>query len=107
MKRIAVEEHFFTRNYIDWMNAKAEISQISVAGPGKKGKTEKYENVVARPGETEECLDVGEGRLKAMDEVGIDMQVLSFSSPGVEGMDNADDATEMARKTNDELAANN
>ncbi len=104
MKRIAVEEHFFTKNYLDYMANLGKSATMSVKeGPGtvKQGKIDR---VVPRPGELEECLDVDDLRLKVMDEAGIDMQVLSFSSPGVEGMDNADDATEMARKTNDELA---
>jgi 5-carboxyvanillate decarboxylase len=88
MKKIAVEEHFFTRNYVDYRRANM-----------------KTEHVVARPGEIDECLDVDQGRLKAMDAAGIDMQVLSFSSPGVEGMENDEDAIRMARQTNDELAA--
>jgi predicted TIM-barrel fold metal-dependent hydrolase len=88
MKKIAVEEHFFTQTYVDYKNAKM-----------------KTEHVIARPGEIDECIDVDAGRLKAMDDAGIDMQVLSFSSPGVEGIENTEDAIAMARKTNDELAA--
>jgi 5-carboxyvanillate decarboxylase len=103
LKKIAVEEHFFTQNYLDYMRSRSGITQIPET-KGDKGTFEKLENVVPRPGELEECLDVDHGRLKDMDEAGIDMQVLSFSSPGVEGMDNANDATEMARNTNDELA---
>ena len=104
MKRIAVEEHFFTQNYLDYMANLGKSAPMSVKeGPGT-GKLGKVDRVVPRPGELEECLDVDGIRLKVMDEAGIDMQVLSFSSPGVEGIDNADDATEMARKTNDELA---
>ena len=88
MKKIAVEEHFFTQTYVDYRKANM-----------KKG------HVAPRPGEIDDCIDVGAGRLKAMDDAGIDMQVLSFSSPGVEGIENADDAATIARKTNDELAA--
>jgi 5-carboxyvanillate decarboxylase len=40
-----------------------------------------------------------------MDEAGIDMQVLSLSSPGIEGMDDANDAVELAQISNNELAA--
>lgn len=34
---------------------------------GKKRQFEKLKKVVSWPGELEECLDVGEGRWKAMD----------------------------------------
>ncbi len=104
MKIIAVEEHFFTQNYLDYMRTKEKSDSMSICQGDSKGKSQTLNKVMPRPGEHEECLDVDDLRLKVMDEAGIDMQVLSFSSPGVEGMDNADDATEMARKTNDELA---
>jgi 5-carboxyvanillate decarboxylase len=104
LRRIAVEEHFFTQNFLDYMRTKEKSNSMSITQSDAKGKSPKLDKVVPRPGELEECLDVDEIRLKVMDEAGIDMQVLSFSSPGVEGMDNADDATEMARKTNNELA---
>jgi 5-carboxyvanillate decarboxylase len=103
LKKIAVEEHFFTRRYLDYMASLAGNAPMMVADV--RGKTiEKLDKVVPRPGELEDCLDVDERRLKVMDEAGIDMQVLSFSSPGVEGLDNAADATDIARQTNDELA---
>jgi 2,3-dihydroxybenzoate decarboxylase len=47
--------------------------------------------------------DLGEIRLKVMDEAGIDMQVLSFSMPGVEVFD-ASDGTSMAKTINDRLS---
>jgi len=103
VKRIAVEEHFFTQNYLDYMRAKSGITKVSSGG--SQGKFERLEHVVPRPGELEECLDVDHGRLKAMAEAGIDMQILSFSSPGVEDLESAEDATKIARQTNDELAA--
>lgn len=48
-------------------------------------------------------LDLGEGRLKNMDDNGIDVQVLSFTTPGVERMDPAT-GTPFARKVNDALS---
>jgi predicted TIM-barrel fold metal-dependent hydrolase len=49
-------------------------------------------------------LDLGEGRLKTMDENGIDVQVLSLTIPGVELMSPATGAA-IAKKVNDALAA--
>jgi predicted TIM-barrel fold metal-dependent hydrolase len=49
-------------------------------------------------------LDTGEQRLKNMDVTGIDVQVLSLTSPGVEQFEPAV-GTALARRINDELAA--
>ncbi|MEI9850273.1 MAG: amidohydrolase family protein [Sphingomonas sp.] len=49
-------------------------------------------------------LDLGEGRLAAMDAAGIDMHLLSLTSPGVQLLDAAT-ATEVAARSNDRLAA--
>lgn len=48
-------------------------------------------------------LDLEEERIRIMDEAGIDMQVLSMTSPGVQMFDR-DAATAMARSANDQLA---
>jgi predicted TIM-barrel fold metal-dependent hydrolase len=49
-------------------------------------------------------LDVGAGRLARMDELGIDMQILSITAPGVQVFDPVEGA-ELAAASNDELAA--
>jgi 2,3-dihydroxybenzoate decarboxylase len=56
------------------------------------------------PDQPNPLTDLGEGRLRKMDEAGIDMQVLSISFPGVE-LFNTIDATAMARSINDELSS--
>jgi predicted TIM-barrel fold metal-dependent hydrolase len=48
-------------------------------------------------------LDLGEGRLKTMDDNGIDVQVLSLTTPGVELM-NAANGAALAMKVNDALS---
>ena len=47
-------------------------------------------------------FDVGEGRIREMDEAGIDVQVLSHASPATQRMD-AETAVPLARKANDRL----
>ena len=49
-------------------------------------------------------LDIGQGRIDHMDQVGVDMQILSLTSPGVQVFD-PDLATSLARDSNDALAA--
>lgn len=51
----------------------------------------------------ERLLDLGEGRLRAMDEAGIDLQVLSHFPSGPQNLP-ADQAVDMARRTNDLIA---
>ena len=48
--------------------------------------------------------DLGEGRIKKMDEAGIDVAVLSLSAPGIEQFEPRV-ATRLAKQANDELAA--
>lgn len=48
-------------------------------------------------------LDIGEQRLKVMDENGVDMHVLSLTAPGVQMFD-TDRAVDLARVANDQLA---
>jgi hypothetical protein len=89
MRTITLEEHFATPGFFD--------------GPGKglKNRAEtvggRYANLITR------VCDVGANRLAEMDAAGIDMQVLSLTSPGVEQMETAD-AIVLARDTNDFLA---
>jgi predicted TIM-barrel fold metal-dependent hydrolase len=57
------------------------------------------------PGEPDRKLaDLGEGRIRAMDEAGIDIAVLSLLASGVEPLDPAV-GVEVARDANDRLAA--
>ena len=48
-------------------------------------------------------IDLGEGRIAAMDEAGIAMQLLSLTSPGVQVYD-AEEGSDLAQSTNERLA---
>lgn len=48
-------------------------------------------------------IDIGEGRVKAMEEAGIDMQVLSLVTPDVQVFE-ADEGIRLAKKMNDKLS---
>jgi predicted TIM-barrel fold metal-dependent hydrolase len=83
MKTITLEEHFFTESYLQ-----AAKGDPSVQFGGLQPK----------------LLDLGAGRIAAMDEAGIDVQVLSLAAFALEGLDAAT-GTVLARDVNDELAA--
>ncbi len=87
-RRIACEEGFLSPGVLA-QNARTHIAGvplITAAGPAAR---------LARP-----LLDIGEGRIAAMDADGIDMQLLMLSSPGIQIFD-ADTALSLAAESND------
>src|SRR6185503_13580371 len=90
MKLIGIEEHFLTPEVRDaW--AAPETAEDPTAGLHQ-----------GRIGELLE--DLGEERLRLMDETGLDVQVLSLTSPGLHNLDGPASVA-LARRTNDLLAA--
>jgi len=87
MRVIALEEHF-------WTPAIAEA-----IGALRNPDTEVSESPLAA-----NLLDLGERRLAAMDEAGIDLQVISHTTPGVQHLDDAEVAVALAREANHALA---
>ncbi|MFZ3360629.1 MAG: amidohydrolase family protein [Xanthobacteraceae bacterium] len=89
MRTITLEEHFTTPKFLE--------------GPGRKRKeiADKAGGRLAKV--FAQLADVGEGRLAEMDAAGIDMQVLSLTSPGAEQSEAAE-AVALARDANDFLA---
>lgn len=92
MKIVAIEEHFGTPEIREaWSRLGAphrDDSQGLFAG-----------------GEVEERLeDLSDARIRHMDECGVDMQVLSLTTPGVQNLEAAD-ALPLARRANDLVAA--
>jgi predicted TIM-barrel fold metal-dependent hydrolase len=89
MRTIAVEEHFVTPAFVQ--------------GPGK-GFLDRFKNSGPRGVKIAERLaEMGDRRVAEMDAAGIDMQVLSLNSPGVEQAEPAE-AIACARDANDFLA---
>ena len=85
MRTITLEEHFVTKDFLQAVQALVPDSPYMQA---------------LRP----KLLDLGEGRIAAMDEAGIDLQVLSLAAIG---MDKVDIATSvpLVGSVNDEAAA--
>ena len=89
MKTITLEEHYMSPGYVDGPG--------SIARENAKRLGEHMVKVF------EQVLDVGKKRIALMDEAGIDIQVLSISSPGAEQLE-ASEAIKVAREANDFLA---
>jgi 2,3-dihydroxybenzoate decarboxylase len=102
-RRIATEEAFATR---DQMNAFRKLLADGYDDPGFRSLWGFYLN---SPGDRARFIidrlqNLGAERIADMDASGIDMQVLSLTSPGVQVFDAAT-ANALARDSNDELAA--
>ena len=105
MKKIAIEEHFFTESFANHLRSRKEWPRWEVV------EGEKLERVYWSPSHymptspelKKLILDIGEVRLSIMDEAGIDMQVLSLSAPGLESLP-ASDGTSLAKIINNEIA---
>ncbi|MDH2429104.1 amidohydrolase family protein [Sphaerisporangium sp. TRM90804] len=95
MRTIALEEHYATVAFMDGPG-RALKEQASVAGAHP-------EVAAGLTALIERLCDLGENRVASMDAAGIDLQVLSLTSPGVEQL-GLDEAVSLARETNDVLA---
>src|SRR5688572_27178061 len=89
MKVIAIEEHFITPMYREKVSAN-EFRNFYLSTRSK----------AIGHDITEQNLDLGASRLAFMDAAGVDVEVLSFGSPGPQAF-GADVAIPMARDAND------
>jgi 2,3-dihydroxybenzoate decarboxylase len=99
MRRIAVEEAFATAEQLAAYRLLAESGWRDPDVLFWKGAVSgAFDDIVAK------LLDVGDGRIAAMDRHGIDVQLLSLTSPGVQ-LFGGPRASDLARSSNDLLAA--
>jgi predicted TIM-barrel fold metal-dependent hydrolase len=91
MRVIAIEEHFLTPMYRQHVSAN-EYRNFYLSSRGR----------IMGHDIIEENLDIDERRIANMDANGVELQVLSFGSPGPQGFA-ADVAIPMARDANDRL----
>lgn len=102
MKRIAVEEAFVTEEIAhEW--SKVLASEFVEPGFRMMGSSILGDGPVAEKVHSR-LVDLGPGRIAEMDADGIDMAVLSITSPGVQVFDSIT-ATRLASNANDVLAA--
>ena len=90
MRLIGIEEHFLTPEII----AAWDASPVGSEGT----------NVFEQGEVGQRIQDLGDGRLALMDESGIDVQVLSVTTPALHNLD-PEESTRLAKETNDLVAA--
>lgn len=90
MKTVGTEEHFVTDEVLSaWSRlAPASDDPVTSVAPGEMG---------------ERLREVGDRRIAAMDDTGLDVQVISLTSPGLHNLP-ADDAAALQVDTNDRIA---
>jgi len=102
MKKIAIEEHFYTDDLMEHLKARNDFNRLEIKVDEKGNRIERIHYFEFYPGTLSALSDKGEGRLQVMDEAGIDVAVLSLGNPGPEIFDAAT-GTSLAQKINDEL----
>lgn len=100
-KKIAIEEAFATPELFDeWRKLLATSVDKE---PGFQKLYKPFLNSPATKEIRDRLTDVGASRIRDMDQYGIDMQILSITSPGVQVF-STDKAVDIAKKSNDQLA---
>ena len=100
--RIATEEAFATQEQMDAIlrlvkEGRADKGTINLWGFYGTSASERTTFI------RERLLDLGELRIQAMDEAGIDKAVLALTSPGVQSLFDLDEARGIASRANDHL----
>lgn len=101
--RIATEEAFATQEQIDVFlrmvrDGTADKGMVSLWGFYATSPSERATQIMER------LLDLGEQRIRHMDETGIDKAILALTSPGVQPMLDMEEAKGIASRANDYLA---
>jgi hypothetical protein len=106
MKKIDLEAHFITREYIEYLRTRKEFPKLETIEDEKHRKFDRlwFEPDLCRIRSLNMRIgfDLGEGRIQEMDAGSIDIQI-SLSDPGCELFD-ASEAMDLVRKINDELS---
>jgi predicted TIM-barrel fold metal-dependent hydrolase len=105
-KTIDLETHFVTQGWVDTMYANERCPRFADDSATGKRRLWYWPEAFEPYGDSilERLLELGEHRIREMDDAGIDVAVVSLTSPGVEHFDPAV-GTRLATSANDELAA--
>ncbi len=108
MKRIAIEEHYFTEGFIKYLRSRKDYPKLETREDANHVKSEymvrsQYKAVPFPADHIARLTDIGKGRIADIDRDGIDMQVLSLSSPGCEQFGAAEGMAQ-SKKINEELS---
>lgn len=106
VKKIGVEEHYCTQEYAEYSRAKMRPMMQSMIKQGMMQPVAQVSGDGEFPLSEKQIKEVeyGEGRVKEMDECGIDMQVLSLAAPELDIFNTTSDAVSMAKSINSELS---
>ncbi len=101
--RIATEEAFATREQIDCYlrmvkDGTADKGLVSLWGFYARSPSARAREIMER------LLDLGEQRIRHMDETGIDRAILALTSPGAQALPDVAEARGLAQRANDYLA---
>jgi 5-carboxyvanillate decarboxylase len=101
--RIATEEAFATREQIDCYlrmvkDGTADQGLVSLWGFYARSPSERATQIIER------LLDLGEQRIRHMDETGIDKAILALTAPGAQALWDVNEAKGLAQRANDYLA---
>ena len=102
IKRIDTENHFASEAWVDALRKNAGYPRLT-DDPKLKYRMEPAPGSWLGYGLLDKLLDMDEGRLRRLDEAGIDVAVLSLAAPGTEPFEPGL-GTRIARETNDALA---
>ena len=87
MKKIDFEAHFYTREYLQTLSKNLGYPRFVYDDKNEKsGKLSFFADLVQPFSEAllGSLLNTGEERLKVMDSLGVDVQIVSLSAPGIE-----------------------
>jgi len=102
LKTVDLENHFASKSWVDALRGNDDYPRL-VDDPNTKYRMYPVRGAYLPYGLLDRLLDLGEGRIKLLDEAGIDKAVLSLAAPGTEPFP-ATVGTRVARETNDVLA---
>ncbi|MCE5254527.1 MAG: amidohydrolase family protein [Actinomycetia bacterium] len=105
MKKIDFETHFATQGWVDALNENKDYPRFE-RDPETNALRLVYHPAAREPyGDAlvAKLVDLGEGRLRLMDQAGVDTALISLTTPGVEQFDTVKGA-KLAREANDVLA---